>query len=45
MIIAPTKKSLPLFNEFSVSTNISSSTERSFYSWHANYFTLDRKKY
>lgn len=38
------KKSLPLFNEFSVSTNTSSSTERSFYSWHANYFTLDRKK-
>ena len=44
MIIVPTKKSLPLFNEFSVSTNTSSSTERSFYSWHANYFTLDSKK-
>ncbi|MBO0424263.1 hypothetical protein BCR22_09945 [Enterococcus plantarum] len=44
MIIVPTKKSLPLFNEFPVSTNTLSSTERSFFSWHANYFTLDRKK-
>ncbi|MBO0473017.1 hypothetical protein IGL98_000368 [Enterococcus sp. DIV0840] len=44
MIIVPTKKSLPLFSEFPVSTTTSSSTERSFFSWHANYFTLDRKK-
>lgn len=44
MIIVPTKKSLPLFSEFPISSNISSSTERSFFSWHANYFTLDRKK-
>ena len=44
MIIVPTKKALSLFNDFSVSTNTSSSNERSFFSWHANYFTLDRKK-
>lgn len=44
MIIVPTKKSLPLFSEFPIYSNISSSTERSFFSWHANYFTLDRKK-
>lgn len=44
MIIVPTKKSLPLFSEFPVSANTSSSTNRSFFSWHANYFTVDRKK-
>ncbi|MFD1902761.1 DUF6933 domain-containing protein [Enterococcus termitis] len=44
MIIVPTKKSLPLFSEFPISTITSSSTERFFFSWHANYFTLDRKK-
>lgn len=44
MIIVPTKKSLPLFSDFPISTNTSSSTERSIFSWHANYFTLERKK-
>lgn len=44
MIIVPTKKSLPIFSEFPVSINTSSSTEQSFFSWHANYFNLNRKK-
>lgn len=44
MIIVPTKKSFPLFTKFPISTSTSSSTDRSFFSWHANYFTMDHKK-
>lgn len=44
MIIVPTKKSLPLFSEFHVSNKPIKEDEHSFYSWHANYFNIDRKK-
>ncbi|MGG5369513.1 DUF6933 domain-containing protein [Enterococcus sp. AZ196] len=44
MNIIPTKKVLPLFSSFTNSDIQISSDEHSFYSWHANYFTLNRKK-
>lgn len=44
MNIIPTKKALPLFSFLNDSDVQTSSAERSFYSWHANYFTLNRKK-
>lgn len=44
MNLIPTKKALPLFSVFPKSQNESPNLERSFYSWHANYFTFNRKK-
>lgn len=44
MNIIPTKKSLPLFSSFPNSQDQINDNERSFYSWHANYFTSNRKK-
>ncbi|HAP3814847.1 TPA: hypothetical protein IUT93_002163 [Enterococcus faecalis] len=44
MNIIPTKKALSLFSVFPASLHQNSDTERSFYSWHANYFVIDRKK-
>lgn len=44
MNIIPTKKAFPLFSAFPESQNKVPDADRSFYSWHANYFTLNRKK-
>ncbi|WP_431383043.1 DUF6933 domain-containing protein [Enterococcus gallinarum] len=44
MNLIPTKKALPLFSVFPKSKNESPNLERSFYSWHASYFTFNRKK-
>lgn len=44
MNIIPTKKASPLFSAFPESLNNVSKPDRSFYSWHANYFTFNRKK-
>lgn len=44
MNIIPTKKALPLFSFFDYSQNKIENNECSFYSWHANYFTVNRKK-
>lgn len=43
MKIVPTKKSLPLFSSFDLETACHEKTP-TFFSWHANYFTFNRKK-
>lgn len=44
MNIISTKKAVTLFSFFDESQNEISADERSFYSWHANYFNMNRKK-
>ncbi|MHC5250061.1 DUF6933 domain-containing protein [Enterococcus sp. LJL90] len=44
MKIIPTKKAIPLFSYIRDSQKKINDDERSFYSWHANYFTVNRKK-
>lgn len=48
MIINPTKKALVVFNKVKPADDFSEakafSTENSFFSWHANYYSIDHKK-
>lgn len=44
MFIIPTKKSLALFSYIPNAQKQISNKECSFYSWHANYFVVDRRK-
>jgi len=44
MNIIPTKKALPLFSSLKETTNSNLEESSDFYSWHANYFTFNRKK-